>query len=384
MTLPQLDEVLAGWNSRLAAIADNLLELENEPAYRMLSGGSAGSVRVTGLTAARVEPALKTIPAIYVQFSLLREVVDRAVAVRRQLPMMFGGDAKLAELHRLLFTRSVTLPATEVPLAERSLLTGTQRSECCSPDELLAPMTRAFTAAKDAVLSVSRAWGELAAELDRTEMRMRRLGADADADRMIAETKGRIQGDPLGALEYLRGHVEPVIAGAERKVAARAALEGALRGAHAEWEALVRGHGRALEALAELRDRFGEFASGCVGEEQMTALRGWLGRLEERREDAAAVTVGLRNWSGTCAAYARVDAGVCAALEVAVGARRELKGRLDALKAKARVYGVAEVKGLAEVARAAEGLLGGRPVRLGDAAVMVAGYEERLRRGRLG
>ena len=38
MTLQQLDEVLAGWNDRLAAIADNLLELQAEPAYQALAG----------------------------------------------------------------------------------------------------------------------------------------------------------------------------------------------------------------------------------------------------------------------------------------------------------------------------------------------------------
>ena len=58
--------------------------------------------------------------------------------------------------------------------------------------------------------------------------------------------------------------------------------------------------------------------------------------------------------------------------------RRELRGRLDALKAKARVYGLAEVVALAGAARQAELLLAEQPTRLQQAAAAVAGYEQQL------
>jgi hypothetical protein len=62
-----------------------------------------------------------------------------------------------------------------------------------------------------------------------------------------------------------------------------------------------------------------------------------------------------------------------------VEARNELRGRLDALKAKARAYGVAEKDGLAEAAQQAEKLLYTRPTPLERAAAAVTAYERMLK-----
>ena len=383
MTLQQLDEVLAAWNDRLAAIADNLLELQAEPAYQSLVGTGAGAgVQIIGLTAARVKPALAALPTIYIHFGLLRTAVDRAVAIRRNLPAMFGADQKIAELQQILYGRSILLPATDIPLAQRTLLSGSQQSESVTADELLQRMMRAYQQAKDAVLSVSRAWSDLAAELDRTEARMRRLGAQADADRMLMETRGRIQADPLGALEYLGSQVAPMILQAEQKIAAMDQVERSLRQAHAQWSALLQRHGESVAAAAECAARFLEFsgATSPVPDDRLQALLGWLQRLEARRADGApqALTVGLKNWSTTAEAYARQDESVCAGYQAARESRRELRGRLDALKAKARVYGLAEMVALASAAHQAETLLAAQPTHLPRAAAAVAGYEQQL------
>ncbi len=384
MTLLQLDEVLAAWNDRLAAIADNLLELQAEPAYQALSGtGGGASVQVIGMTAARVRPALATIPSIYIHFGLLRSAVDRAVALRRGLPALFGADQKIAELQQILYGRSITLPATDVPLAQRTLLSGSREQECVTADELLQRMMLAFQQAKDAVLAVNRAWTELAAELDRTEARMRRLGAHAEADRMLAETRGRIQADPLGALEYLSAHVGPMIAQAEQKVAAAEQVERALRQAQAQWSALLQVHGESVAAARECAARFANPpGTAPVPEEKLQALRVWLERLEARRADgtSAALAVGLKNWCATAEVYTRQAKAVCAGYRTARESRRELRGRLDALKAKARVYGLAEMTALAGAAQQAEALLAEQPTRLAHAAAAVQGYEQQLTR----
>lgn len=383
MTLQQLDEVLAAWNDRLAAIADNLLELQAEPAYQALAGTGAGAgVKIIGVTAARVRSALAAIPTIYIHFGLLRSAVDRAMAIRRTLPAMFGADQKVAELQQILYGRSILLPATDIPLAQRTLLSGSQQTESTTADELLQRMMNAYTQAKDAVLAVSRAWGDLAAELDRTEARMRRLGADADADRMLAETRGRIQADPLGALEYLGTQVGPMIAQAEQKIAAAQQVERSLRQAYAQWSVLLQLHGESVAASAECAARFSAMAGAAtpVPDEKLDALRAWLDRLEARRADGApaALAVGLKNWCATADAYARQDEAVCAGYRAARESRRELRGRLDALKAKARVYGLAELVALASAAQQAEMLLAAQPTHLPHAAAAVAGYEQEL------
>ncbi len=115
-------------------------------------------------------------------------------------------------------------------------------------------------------------------------------------------------------------------------------------------------------------------------EDKLEALRLWLERLEARRTDGVpqALSVGLRNWSATAEAYARQDEAVCAGYRGARESRRELRGRLDALKAKARVYGLAEIVALAGAAQQAEQLLAEQPTRLVRAAAAVAGYEQQL------
>ena len=382
MTLLQLDEVLAAWNDRLAAIADNLLELQAEPAYQALSGvGGGATVQVIGVTAARVRPALAAIPTIYIHFGLLRSAIDRAVALRRGLPAMFGAEQKIAELQQILYGRSILLPATDIPLAQRTLLSGSREQESVTADELLQRMVRAFTQAKDAVFAVNRAWTDLAAELDRTETRMRRLGANAEADRMLAETRGRIQADPLGALEYLSAHVGPMIAQAEQKVAASEQVERTLRQAHAQWSALLQVHGESVAAARDCAQRFCEvFGEEPVPDEKLEALRVWLDRLEARRADGTptALAVGLKNWCATADVYTRQSQAVCAGYRSARESRRELRGRLDALKAKARVYGLAEMTALAGAAHQAEALLAEEPTRLAHAAAAVQGYEQQL------
>ena len=262
------------------------------------------------------------------------------------------------------------------------LLSGSQQTESTTADELLQRMMAAYMQAKDAVLAVSRAWSELAAELDKTEARMRRLGADADADRMLGETRGKIQADPLGALEYLSNHVGPMIAQAEQRIAGQQQVERTLRQAQAQWSALLAGHAESVTAAAECTSRFAAVAGATcpVPEDRLDALKAWLDRLDARRADGApaALAVGLKNWCATAEAYARQDLAVCAGYSSAREARRELRGRLDALKAKARVYGLAELVALASVAQQAETLLAAQPTHLPRCAAAVAGYEQEL------
>jgi hypothetical protein len=58
--------------------------------------------------------------------------------------------------------------------------------------------------------------------------------------------------------------------------------------------------------------------------------------------------------------------------------RSELRGRLDALKAKARAYGVAEDASVAGLARQAEELLYAQPTDVTRSATAVEAYERRL------
>ena len=125
MKLQEIDSALAEWNNRLAAIAKNLLELQADSTYQLLTGsGGAAKLALTGVTAARVEPSLGAMLTIFQHFGLLHGVIDQAMQLRAGLPAMFGGEAKAAEIRRLLGERTIRLPALDVPMDQKTLLSG--------------------------------------------------------------------------------------------------------------------------------------------------------------------------------------------------------------------------------------------------------------------
>ncbi len=86
----------------------------------------------------------------------------------------------------------------------------------------------------------------------------------------------------------------------------------------------------------------------------------------------------LRNWQASaddCMTQAKQS---LAASRGALEARRELRGRLDALKAKARGRGLAERADVAAQAKLAEALLATRPTNLAQASEAVARYGKTL------
>ena len=124
----------------------------------------------------------------------------------------------------------------------------------------------------------------------------------------------------------------------------------------------------------------------AVPEEKIRAVGEWLTRLENRCDDGAmdAVAVGLRNWTAAAEACLVQDRAVLSAGETQLASLSELRGRLDALKAKARAYGLSEMTDISSLCGSAEDQLGARPMNLRMASEAVAHYEYRLRIARLG
>jgi hypothetical protein len=396
MTLQDVDRALEVWRGRLTAIAENLMELQGDATYRALTGtGGLDKLIVTGVTRTTVQPAVSAMHVIFQQFGLLQSTISQAENMRAELPALFGAEAKLREIQRLLFGRSVELPEVDVPLEERRLLGGIRSSQSVAPEELLEPMTKTFAAARDAVLSVDRAWTQFADSSGRIEAelgRLRRqtalpsalLEPDLDAARAkLDEVREHVKTDPLGAQGELRAAVEPMLARVAQKVSAAAQLASQMRAARGRWEDVRRLHAEAVAAVEEARGKVtqGDGLPPAVTEEKMQGLGEWLSRLERKRDEGAleAVTVGVRNWNAAADACVVDDKRACAAAQAWMETRRELRGRMDALKAKARAYGMAETGEVAELGSAAEAMLFARPTDLKSAAAAVARYEHRLR-----
>jgi hypothetical protein len=399
MTLREIDDALGAWNNRLGAAAQNLMDLQAEPTYQQLTGtGGVPKTQIAGVTAARVEPSLGAMVAVFQHFGLLNDTIVRAGALRRNLPTLFGSDQKLREIEELICGQSIHLPPVDVPLEQRTLLSGVQNVECISPDALLDTMVKAFQSAKDAVVAVDAAWNNLGLTLDRIGARIVSLRARAAAlgsgtpaeldavERALQAMRAKVQADPLGASDDLEAQIQPVLARVEAAVTARERLRqqivDGLAAAHNQLDALAKLHGDTVAICAEARSKIADCASlpAPQADGEVAGLCEWLGRLDKKFAEGMQdpVAVGLRNWNLAAEDCVSKEKAACAANRARLDARNELRGRLNALKAKARVYGLAEDDARVELARQAELLLYTQPIPLDRAAAAIAAYEKTL------
>ncbi len=204
----------------------------------------------------------------------------------------------------------------------------------------------------------------------------------------MEELRGQVGCDPLGALEEFEGRLEPVLGRLAGLAAEAEALAQGMREAWVQLEALGAMHREAEEAGAEARARIvgAERAPGSgagfgpATAEKQEEFRAWLERLERRRREGLveAVAVGLRNLRRALDACVAEERASVAASRGMLDMRAELRGRLEALRAKARAYGVAEDGLVAGAAGAAEALLYARPTDLELAGAAVREYEKRV------
>ena len=143
-------------------------------------------------------------------------------------------------------------------------------------------------------------------------------------------------------------------------------------------------HRQAIEALAscQLKVRSDRAtAPPCPADDKLvTALETWLAKLDA--EVAAGrwrpVCVGIQHWNATARQYLVIDGEARSAAESLLNQRRDLRGLLGALKAKAKANGRAEDPALAQVEREANELLAARPTPLESLQRLVADFQQRL------
>jgi hypothetical protein len=395
MTLQQIDDSLAAWSNRLATVADNLLWLQGESAYKMFTGGGGQKhPRPTGLTAQRVEPVLAALSVTFEHFNLLHAVIDQATHLRKTMPAFLGTAQRLAEIEHLLCGRSVDLPPIDLPLEQRTLLTGFRSAQAVTPSELLEPMARTFATARDLVLTVDGAWQQLAQGITRAEAGIARLQASpgtatslvlAEACHRLSNLRESLQTDPLGALAELNERVQPLLADLMQTLAAEERLRHQLEEARAHCEHALEMQRQAQAMVARARGAVVdcsavEALSDPGAEARLRRLCEWLEQLQHRFDEGSfeVVAAGLRHWNTAAAECVSHAQRLQEAAQAAAGARRELRGRLDALKAKARVRGVAEGRELAGLAGRAEALLAVQPTDVQRTAELVAAYARAL------
>ncbi|TDD61258.1 hypothetical protein E1293_45080 [Actinomadura darangshiensis] len=394
MSREGVDHALTTLRDERDRISSSLLELERHPGGRLLKGA-----RLTGETWRRWEDAQARLATLWRLFDAYQRVLDAAGELRRQASR--PDAATLMELSGLLSGFSVEPPDGEIPLEHRTLLGPQERR--ITLDEAVAMMSDAYEFVAGEIAAADAAWSVLLEPLERAEESWRetaRLAHSLDGtrhpelDRVGRELTalGRlVRTDPLSLVRDGR----PDTARLDRVCAILTTLGDELAGVarmredYTELAARVtvsveeieeterRAHDAYATALSKIHSpNLPEPARGLG-----TALRDRLAALERLREAG--------RWVEMAGRFAELERAAADALERATGdlrlsaglldRRGELRGRLEAYRAKAARLGLAEDEQLTTLYGEAREVLWTAPCDLRRATTVVAEYQRAIR-----
>jgi hypothetical protein len=401
VNVEQIDRLLAQWKQNLDRISQNLIDLHGLSTYQQLTA-MPSDVELTGKTQAKVVPALSAMNDLFQNFDLLVKTIDRAVMLRKQVPKFLSSSAEsqLREIEYLLTGNSIQLGEQQIPLAQRDLLSAAQTQNAIAPAKLLEVMTAAFQVAKDVVVAVETAQSHLGAQLTRAQTEMRSIQTLADslgvrtsnelavAQQNLLDFGDRIICDPLGVSDEFEREIEPIIIRSRQYLEEierqKASVKQELFQAHQLLQNLIHLNQQHQTIFAEYQEKITESAtrSQPLADEQIEALNQWIDRLEIKFKEGIfqPVKIGLQNWRVRTQEYLSAQQQAYTDHHTALEMRQELRGRLQALQAKALAKGMAENEQLNQIAQQAKNLLYTRPTPLERAIQLVSEYEKLLNR----
>jgi hypothetical protein len=377
-------------------IQSNLLDLDGSFGKQLLSGAS-----LAGETKRRWDAAATILAGLWDTYTAYSGVIDKAAEM-----LATSRDRDLAPVTALLSGRSVRLMARPAPLGRRDL-TGTG-IEQVTLATAVARMRRDFAGVTDVVTAAEGVWGEVGGLLDQAAGDLARATSQAEglsdaalsqqidaAGQELARLRTTLNSDPLSLWqEGPDGHSgQADTSGASRvrdqaaAVAAEVAKVAAVRdGARQRIEGLAATAAAATAAWKDAHDAR-QRAAVKIAEEFLPAIPASSPEAGFPRQALEAL-VAAGQWQRLSAEMDRAERDLAAqvagyravadAAEGTLGRREELRGMLQAYKAKAARLGAAEDLGLTESYEAARDLLWTAPCDLGAAADAVAAYQQAI------
>ncbi|MGN6868405.1 MAG: hypothetical protein ACTHMY_08385 [Solirubrobacteraceae bacterium] len=382
MKLDDLDRELARLRDASERVAANLVELEIDSSRQLLEAST-----LSGESAKQWSAASAALTDLWQWREQLEGVLERAHELRR--------GRRADELHGLLTGPSIELTRSEVPLAERDLLGSPERAVRCTPDELLARMSRAFDQVKTVVARFGEAWETLTPRvtdartgLDRARTLAATVGEsgrpDLEAGARHALAIGeRLSTDPvsvsagevdrlieslqaierdLEATAAFRRDLDFRLADARNRLTRLAAVREECRVAHQELLVKIAAPS-APAPPADAKDLAGEL-------DQIASLAG-SGAWREAARRLDALTERLAKDLDDCESALRAN-------RAPLDARNQLRALLEAYQVKAGRLGAIEDPAVERIFAQAHDALYTAPTDLAAAAQLVRRYQERL------
>ena len=365
------------------AISINLVDLERDSTHQLLQNAA-----LRGETARAWADARDALAQLFDDYARLTDLLARARGHRG------------IQLEALVLGPSIALSSEDVPIGARSLLAGAQSTECCTPTELLARMTDAFDRAQIVIARIGRAWDQLTPRVGAERARLAAavetaaaLGWDASAQ--LARTEGalasvaeQVLADPLSAdgreLDRIGEELDARVRDLERAGRLRADIDDEMARAYSFADEVREVHVRVKDARVRARSRIAGDPVPPAPDAEVD-LRAELATVAARIDagDWLGAEAGLARWNARAHATRERALGALRAASEPIEARDELRGRLDALRAKADGVGAHENGALADLYRQARDVLYAAPTDLSIAADVLGRYQTAVAAWRL-
>jgi hypothetical protein len=370
------DRALERLDGESDRIAEALVAMDGHPGHELLRVAA-----LTGRTKDRWAEIAATMATLWVQFDAYRALLDRAREVRAR--KVKPGQAELDELTALLTGDVVELNREQVPIERRGLTGPAVTAERISLAELVARMKAGYATVTAVLAEVDASTAAALHRIDELEAALqaaRSAGNLPALDRIrdrLTDARDRVAGDPLGfaahndlaelgeQLEALRAVRETYDERVGRIAATLGEIEATRAEAHrvaADVAAKIATAG--LPPIADRTPALRDELTALHREPDWLRLATELDRLD--RAAAAALNeakLALRNLTGL------------------LDRRAELRGRLDAYRAKAERLGRAEDLALAGLHDRAHALLFTAPCDLAAATRAVNRYQRAVQEG---
>ncbi|HZX39111.1 MAG TPA: hypothetical protein VFF37_12370 [Streptomyces sp.] len=406
MDRDEVDRALARLGAEHEAIETSLLALQDHAGRRLLEGAE-----LTGTTKERWSAAEARITLLWAYFDAYAGALRQAREIRSR--RRWSSREDLVELTELLRGASVTLAGGAAAMAGVPTLTGSRLSEQYSLAELVDRMNELYATSLDMVVAADAVWSALparidllSAELQRTRQLAYSVGvrpgehpAGDDLERItraLTRLREQVISDPLAFWVAARGSSAP---GGGRPDTSRYDLQAqALEEVRREIDAVLTVRqdaearlvklrdvlSRADRTLAEARNARGEVLAKIAASEvpavsgPPTALQEQLSTAAEYRRHAqwhrlSPLLEALERKAEDELLRARES---LTAVTAPLAVRAELRGRLDAYKAKVARHGLAEDPLLIERYDAARRMLWSAPCDLRVAEQAVLRYQQ--------
>ena len=394
--LGSVDGRIAGLRSTLQQIAENLVELDSDVTRQMLESSSS----LAGRTAEAWGLAKRRLAEVW-QGQLALDDVLEALAHERGSKSSIS-RAMLQRLTDLLDGPSVSCAPTGADLAHRSLTDRTMPSVACTIDELIDRMSADYDAIVAFVGEVAAIWADTVprlADLESTVTELESLAANAGTRRpndivtvrrRIAHAEELARNDPLSVAPDLVSSISLIVERARVSIQDDAAARHELDTGLAKVATSIDWCDQALKTARA--DRQKAASKIMMSEDAWTDFDQADADLAELRRDLEH----LHGLAGTNPAGAGLQApevldratrlceqvnGLLVSVAHDVATRDELRGRLDAYRAKAQATGRGEDLDLERLYCDAKELLYTAPCDLFRAGELVAAFQRAIRTG---